>query len=88
MNKCFNCKWFKEIKEDNIFHRSTVLTVCTNPETFQKNGTWWPDGNSVLIQNESNNIQVGSNFGCVNWESEDQSESQILINNLKSLLKE
>lgn len=88
MNNCYKCKWFKEIEGEKILYRPTTLNVCTNPETFQKSGIWWPDGNSVKIDNNPPYIEVGSNFGCVNWEQKEQNEVKNLNVCLNKLLTE
>lgn len=90
MNKCYDCKWYKETETKGIFNRTDILTICSNPQTFQKTGIWYPDGNSVKIDNNPPYVEVGSNFGCINWESKDkdQSESQKLVKQIRDLLED
>ena len=66
MEKCINCKYFKEDKQEDILGEYKIF-VCTNPETFQTSGEWWQDSNSVNVEGYDRPIYVGDNFGCVNF---------------------
>lgn len=73
--KCGNCKYYKEGTEDFLGETFKVW-YCTNPETFQTKGTWWPDGNSISAYDFNGPFYVGQNFGCVNFEEEAEPEDK------------
>lgn len=68
MENCYKCKFYKDDK-------------CTNPETIQKTGAWFPDGNSIACY-DIKDLYVGMNFGCVNWVEQEETEVDELVNEI------
>ena len=64
--KCKDCKFYKEDKE-NFLGLEQSIFYCSNPETFQTEGTWWQDGNAIGAYDFDKPFYVGDNFGCVNF---------------------
>lgn len=68
MNTCYNCKFYKD-------------DLCTNPETVQKSGAWFADGNSIACY-DIKELRVGMNFGCVNWKEQEETEVDELVDEI------
>lgn len=70
INRCYNCKFYQERRSRGLFGSVHKYWVCDNPKTVhQKGETWWNDGSKIALpKDDIDEILVGCNFGCVNWE--------------------
>lgn len=68
--RCFNCKFYTEKSTKGLFGSVHKYWVCNNPKTIHKEGKiWWSDGAKIALgEGNIDELLVGANFGCVNWE--------------------
>jgi len=57
-----------------LFGHTHKYWVCDNPKTYQQNGeTFWSDGEQIALpEGYIEELLVGMNFGCVNWERKEE----------------
>lgn len=75
-NICANCKFYTEKYSKGLFGNVHKYWVCDNVKTIHQNyQMWWADGEQITLGNGYiQELLVGCNFGCVNWEKKEDGE--------------
>lgn len=74
--RCHSCKFYTQKTSVGFFGHHHKYWTCENPETIHQfggiNETWWSDGSKIALAKGSiDELLVGCNFGCVNWEKKE-----------------